>query len=40
MNLASNMKGSRKRFYKHINNKKKMVEKLNPLLNGAGDLVT
>ncbi|PKU46434.1 hypothetical protein llap_3283 [Limosa lapponica baueri] len=39
-NLAKDVRGKRKGFYKYINSKRKTRENMNPLLNGAGELVT
>ena len=40
MNLARNVKGKKKGFYRYINSKRKTSENVGPLLNGAVDLVT
>jgi len=34
------VKANEKGFYKYINSKRKNGENMNPMLNGAGDLVT
>ena len=40
LNLATNVKGNKKGFYRHISSKRKTRENVGPLLNGAGDRVT
>ena len=40
LNLARDVKANEKGFYKYINSKRKNGENMNPMLNGAGDLVT
>lgn len=39
LNLARDMKGSKKGFYKYIKSKKKTKESMGLILNVAGDLV-
>lgn len=39
LNLAKDIKDSKKSFFKYINNKKKTKENMGPLLNGAAILV-
>ncbi|KAK4807097.1 hypothetical protein QYF61_018438 [Mycteria americana] len=40
LNLARDVKGNKKGFYKYIGDKRKARENVGPLLNEAGDLVT
>ena len=40
LNLARIMKGNKKGFYKYISRKRKTLENVGLLLNGAEDLVT
>ena len=39
LNLAKDVKGNRKGFYKYINSKRKTRENMDLLLNGAAELV-
>ena len=40
LNMARDIKGNRKGFYKYISDKRKTRENLGPLLKERGDLVT
>lgn len=40
LNLVRDLKGNKKGLYKHIGNKRKTGENMNPLLNRAGKLLT
>ena len=40
MQLVRDVKGNKKGFYKYLSNKRKIRERVGPLLNGGGNLVT